>query len=129
MKRFSSNGFLSDLNNPNQGGKVMGKKNGQPGIAANFNALFFPFLYFYTRKRWVMGTIALLICLVSIPLMFFFIGFMTYLIASAMALIALRNESMEAHAQRIGQATADEILRARQEKINEAGVIEASASN
>lgn len=69
----------------------------RPSFMAMLNAFFLPFVYFFSRKRTLAGIVSLIVCFISIPLMFFVVGFLTYLLMSSWAIWGLQNEVREAH--------------------------------
>jgi outer membrane protein assembly factor BamD (BamD/ComL family) len=77
-----------------------------PTVLSYFMALFIPFVYFFLRKRITAGIVSLVICIVSIPLMFFFIGIFSYLAMSFWACWNLRYELMQEYTTMQAEAMA-----------------------
>jgi outer membrane protein assembly factor BamD (BamD/ComL family) len=68
-----------------------------PTIISYFMAFLFPFFYFFSRKRTTAGIVSLVICLVSIPFMFFVVGVISYFAMIFWAMWNLRYELMYEH--------------------------------
>ncbi|HEB76531.1 MAG TPA: hypothetical protein ENJ04_09290 [Nitrospirae bacterium] len=81
----------------------------KPSVVSYFNAILFPFVYFFSRKRMIAGAVSLLVCLFSIPLMFFFVGVFSYFAMSAWATWNLRYELMSFQASEQARAIAEKM--------------------
>ncbi len=93
-----------------QGGKKMSSSSfKRPSVISYFNAILLPFLYFFTRKRAIAGIVSLIICIISLPLMFFIVGFFTYFAMSIWATWNLRYELMNVHVTEQAQAIAEQM--------------------
>ncbi len=84
----------------------------KPTFFAYLLAFFLPPLYFFSRKRIGAGIISLILFIVSIPLLFFVVGFFIWLFDAAWAIWNLKHEMLEAHIQdqayRIAKAMKEE---------------------
>lgn len=78
----------------------------KPSFMSYVIAIFAPFIYFMSRKRWFAGIICGLVCFISIPMMFLVFGFFSYFAMSAWALWNLRYELMEVQVQQQAKAIA-----------------------
>jgi outer membrane protein assembly factor BamD (BamD/ComL family) len=77
-----------------------------PTVISYFMALFIPFVYFFLRKRITAGIVSLIICIISIPFMFVFIGIFSYLAMSFWACWNLRYELMQEYTTMQAEAMA-----------------------
>lgn len=73
-------------------------------------AVFMPFLYFFSRKRITAGIVSLVICLISIPFMFFVIGFFSYFAMSIWACWNFRYELMQEYTTMQAEAMARKLV-------------------
>jgi len=64
----------------------------KPSAISYFNAVLLPFVYFFSRKRMAAGTVSLIVCFFSIPMMLFFVGVFSYFAMSVWATRNLRSE-------------------------------------
>jgi len=62
------------------------------------NYVYMPVFYFFSRKRTTAGIVSLVICLVSIPFMFFIIGILSYFAMSFWVCWCLRYELLQEYA-------------------------------
>lgn len=88
----------------------------RPSVLSYFNAILFPFFYFFSRKRIIAGIMSLIICVISVPLMFFFIGFLIYFAMSIWATWNLRYELMNVHVSEQAQAIAEKMAESQSKK-------------
>jgi len=66
---------------------------GRPTLVSCLGAVFFPFACFFSRKRTAAGAVSLAVCLISVPLAFFFFaGIFSYSAMSVWAVWSLRSE-------------------------------------
>lgn len=79
-------------------------------------AMLLPFVYFFMNGRMVAGIVSLAVCAVSLPLMIFVVGFFLYGMMAAWAMWGVRVASIEAHAARTAQKTAEAFERAAQKR-------------
>jgi outer membrane protein assembly factor BamD (BamD/ComL family) len=92
--------------------KIYSKPSSAKGISiiSYFMSVFIPFVYFFSRKRTTAGIVSLVICLVSIPFMFIFIGIFSYFAMSFWACWNLRYELMQEYATMQAEAMAKKLV-------------------
>jgi hypothetical protein len=77
-----------------------------PGFGSYLLALILPFVYFFSRGRAGAGIMALILCFIALPLMFFGVGFILWLIVCLWAIYGLREETASARLALLGQSIA-----------------------
>lgn len=81
----------------------------RPSVMSYFCAILFPPGYFFSRKRMGSGIVSLIICLISIPLMFVFVGLFIWIAMSIWAAWNLRYEIMNYHISEQAKAIAEKM--------------------
>jgi hypothetical protein len=89
----------------------------RPSFGAYLLCLFFPPGYFFSRKRKGAGIFSLIMLLVSIPLMFFVIGFFVWFANAIWAAWSLRYELMDVHVNEQARAIAREMAAQTKEQL------------
>ena len=116
VSKESDNKSKSKIKPTKDKAKVYGKPSSSKGISiiSYFMSVFLPFAYFFSRKRTTAGIVSLVICLVSIPLMFIFIGIFSYFAMSFWACWSLRYELLQEYATMQAEAMAKKLIEIRE---------------
>jgi hypothetical protein len=77
-----------------------------PGFGSYLLALILPFVYFFSRGRAGAGIVALILCFIALPLMFFGVGIILWFIVCFWAIWGLREETANARLAQLGQSIA-----------------------